>query len=74
MRRNGAIMLLLASAGAALAQDALAPPSGPQKWFEFRADGVQIYVCKLKDEAQKTQSFAWVFAAPEAVLFDAQGK
>src|SRR5271157_3358451 len=46
--------------GSAMAQDASAPPSGTQKLFEFRADGVQIYVCKPKDETQKEQDFAWV--------------
>jgi hypothetical protein len=57
-----------------MAQDASAPPSGARKLFEFRADGVQIYVCKRKDEALKEQNFAWVFDAPEAVLFNADGK
>jgi len=57
-----------------MAQDASAPPSGARKLFEFRADGVQIYVCKPKDEALKDQNFAWVFDAPEAVLFNADGK
>jgi hypothetical protein len=31
-------------------------------------------VCKPKDEALKEQNFAWVFDAPEAVLFNADGK
>jgi hypothetical protein len=33
------------------------------------ADGVQIYTCEAKD-----QGFAWVFKAPEANLFDKQGR
>jgi len=74
VRHIYAALLLSVLSGSAMAQDALAPPSGARKLFEFSADGVQIYVCKLKDEAQKEQGFAWVFEAPEAVLFDTQGK
>ena len=74
MRQIYAAMLLSALFGSAMAQDASAPPSGARKLFEFRADGVQIYVCKRKDEALKEQNFAWVFDAPEAVLFNADGK
>ena len=74
MRQIYATMLLSALFGSAMAQDASAPPSGARKLFEFRADGVQIYVCKRKDEALKEQNFAWVFDAPEAVLFNADGK
>ena len=74
MRQIYAAMLLSALFGSAMAQDASAPPSGARKLFEFRADGVQIYVCKPKDEALKEQNFAWVFDAPEAVLFNADGK
>ena len=73
MRQIYATMLLSALFGSAMAQDASAPPSGARKLFEFRADGVQIYVCKRKDEALKEQNFAWVFDAPEAVLFNADG-
>ena len=74
MRQIYAAMVLSALFGSAMAQDASAPPSGARKLFEFYADGVQIYVCKPKDEAQKEQIFAWVFDAPEAVLFNADGK
>ena len=62
------------SFGVAIGQEALAPPPGARKLFEFSADGVQIYVCKPKDEAEKAQGYAWIFEAPEAVLFDADGK
>ena len=48
---------------------ALAPPAGARKLFEFSADGVQIYICEPKD-----QGLARVFDAPDAVLFDADGK
>lgn len=74
MRQIYAAMVLSALFGSAMAQDASAPPSGARKLFEFHADGVQIYVCKPKDEAQKEQNFAWVFDAPDAVLFNADGK
>jgi len=74
VRQIYAAMLLSALFGSAMAQDASAPPSGVRKLFEYSADGVQIYVCKPKDEAQKERSFAWVFDAPEAVLFNADGK
>lgn len=74
MREFCAAMLFCAAAGPAVAQAALTPPSGTRKLFEFSADGVQIYTCKPKDEGQKNAAFAWVFEAPEAVLFDEQGK
>ena len=37
--------------------------------FELHAEGVQIYVCR-----RNGQGFAWVLDAPEAVLFDTDGK
>ena len=58
----------------AFSGDMLAPPSGARKLFEFGADGVQIYTCKMKDEAHLAQGFAYAFDGPEAVLFDADGK
>jgi hypothetical protein len=67
-------LLLTALSGAAIGEDALATPSGERKLFEFSADGVQIYVCKPNGEAQKALGYAWVFDAPEAVLFAADGK
>jgi hypothetical protein len=74
IRQIFAAMLLSVLSGSAMGEDALAPPLGARKLFEFSADGVQIYVCGPKDEAHKEQGFAWVFDAPEAVLFDAAGK
>lgn len=74
MKQIYAATLLFALAGAAMAQDPLAPPSGTRKLLEFSASGVQIYVCNRKDQAQDEQAFGWVFDAPDAVLFDAQGK
>jgi hypothetical protein len=56
-------------AGGALAEEPLAPPASAKLLLEAGADGVQIYVCDAKD-----QGFAWVFEAPEATLFDADGR
>jgi hypothetical protein len=70
VREIYAVMLVVSAlSGPVMAQDALAPPSGARKLFEFSAAGVQIYLCKPKD-----QDLAFVFDAPEAVLFDADGK
>jgi hypothetical protein len=55
--------------GPGLAEEPLAPPAGAKLLLEAGADGVQIYVCEPKD-----QDFAWVFEAPEATLFDAEGR
>src|ERR1700727_2934622 len=40
--------------------------------FTAKAQGVQIYRCQAKKD-DPTQ-YEWVFVAPEADLFDAQGK
>ena len=37
--------------------------------LELAADGVQIYICEAKEGG-----FAWSFKAPEANLFDKQGR
>jgi hypothetical protein len=51
-------------------EEALVPaPAGAPLMLEAMADGVQIYAC----EAQG-QGFEWVFKAPEANLFDKQGR
>jgi len=56
--------------GVAYAADELVPPpKGAPLLLEVEADGVQIYTCEAKD-----QGFAWVFKAPEANLFDKQGR
>ena len=57
------------TAGGAFAAEPVPPPTGASLLFETVADGVQIYAC----EAQG-QGFAWVFKAPEATLFDRQGR
>ncbi len=47
----------------------LVPPEGAQLIGKYAAKGVQIYVCSVKGSANE-----WTFKAPEALLFDAQGK
>ena len=50
-------------------QVTVAPPEGSVLLLEVVADGVQIYTCEAKDGG-----FAWSFKAPEANLFDKQGR
>jgi len=65
-----AVVALGAAAGIARAQAPLVPaPQGAPVVLEAIADGVQKYVCEAKD-----QSYEWVFKAPEASLFDRQGR
>lgn len=65
-----AVAVALASAAAsAVAAEPVPPPAGASLLVETVADGVQIYAC----EAQG-QGFAWVFKAPDANLFDRQGR
>jgi hypothetical protein len=49
----------------------LRPPSGEVVFLEARASGVQIYECGLKPG--QTQTYAWMFQGPEAVLVDRSG-
>jgi len=71
MRPLIASALAIASlAGVAHAADPLVPaPQGAPLLLEADADGVQIYACEAKG-----QGFEWVFKAPEANLFDRQGR
>jgi Protein of unknown function (DUF3455) len=50
-------------------QAGVAPPQGSALLFEAVADGVQIYTCEAKGSL-----FQWAFKAPEANLFDKQGR
>ncbi len=52
--------------------DNLKVPEGQVLLLEGKARGVQIYVCKAK--AENTNQFAWTLKAPEADLFNDQGK
>jgi hypothetical protein len=60
--------MVLASSAAFAAEPLVPPPQGAALILEAVADGVQIYACEVQGSG-----FAWVFKAPEAVLFDKQG-
>jgi len=69
-RGTAAAVLLGAAALAAEAdQTVVAPPEGSALLLELVADGVQIYTCDAKEGG-----FVWSFKAPEANLFDRQGR
>ncbi len=60
------------SATTPLVPDAVKVSSSEHLILTAKARGVQIYVCKAsKDDPTK---YDWAFKAPEADLFDAQGK
>jgi hypothetical protein len=62
--------LLLTSTTAAHAALAdIAAPDGARLLLAAAAEGVQIYACE-----SGAQGFAWVFKAPEAALFDGDGR
>ncbi len=69
MRGLAASVILCGLTAAAMAENPLAPPADVKQLLEVNADGVQKYVCTPKD-----QGFAWIFDAPDATLFDAQGR
>ncbi len=50
-------------------QTGVAPPQGSALLLEAPADGVQIYTCEAKGNL-----FEWSLKAPEADLFDKQGR
>jgi uncharacterized protein DUF3455 len=61
---------LLVGGSVARGEDgALAPPAGATLLLRVVADGVQIYACETTDTGR-----GWVFKAPEAALFDADGR
>ena len=64
-----AILIGMGDVAAATDQAAVAPPQGSAPLLELVADGVQIYICEAKEGG-----FAWSFKAPEANLFDTQGR
>ncbi|HEU4416537.1 MAG TPA: DUF3455 domain-containing protein [Candidatus Angelobacter sp.] len=49
--------------------DQLRPPTGEELVLIARAEGFQIYLCR----ADNASVYSWVFKAPEADLYDAQG-
>jgi Protein of unknown function (DUF3455) len=52
--------------------DALSPAPGEQRAFTLGARGVQIYECRAA--AAAGAALSWSFVAPEAELFDADGR
>ena len=60
--------LLLAAVAEAAPAD-IAAPNGAKLLLAAAAEGVQIYTCE-----SGAQGFAWVFKAPEAALFDGNGR
>ena len=64
------VLAVAVTAGAALAAEPLVPPpQGASLVLEAAADGVQLYDCKPEGNG-----YAWHFVAPEANLFDGQGR
>ena len=63
--------MLLGIGGLAAAADqaTVAPPAGSALVIELFADGVQIYTCDSKDGG-----YGWTFNAPDAKLFDKDGR
>ena len=66
-----AAVMLIGTGGSAAGADqaAVAPPEGLGLVLELFADGVQIYTCDPKDGG-----YGWSFNAPDANLFDKQGR
>ena len=64
-----AILIGTGCFAAAPDQAAVAPPEGSAIVLELFAEGVQIYACDPKDDG-----YYWSFKAPEANLFDKQGR
>ena len=67
--RAASALFILAAVPALADQAAVGPPAGAPLLLEVLADGVQIYACEAKEKGPE-----WVFKAPEANLFDAQGR
>jgi len=61
--------LMVAASPASADDPALAPPPGAALLLRVVADGVQIYACEATDKGS-----GWVFKAPEAALFDGDGR
>jgi hypothetical protein len=69
VRGIAAAILTIGGFAAGADQAAVAPPEGSVPLLELVADGVQIYTCDAKEGG-----FSWSFKAPEANLFDLQGR
>jgi len=69
-RYVAACLLLVGGSLTAPAEEGLVPPPADAALLlEAAADGVQIYACEAKDGRAE-----WVFKAPEAMLFDHDGR
>jgi Protein of unknown function (DUF3455) len=66
--RNRLLAVIFALASAAQAQNPTAPPPSQHAILTATGKGVQIYACQ-----QVSGRPQWVFQAPEATLFDAEG-
>lgn len=77
MKLRLASLLALFAAGCATpaappVPEALRPAANESLITTLRARGVQIYECRAKKD--DPQAFEWAFVAPEADLFEANGK
>lgn len=68
---SAAAVILIGTGGVAAdpGEPAVAPPEGSKPLLELAADGVQIYGCEAQENG-----FGWSLKAPEANLFDKQGR
>jgi len=67
--RVASALLILGIIPAIADQAAVDPPAHAPLLVDAQADGVQIYACETTDKGPE-----WVFKAPEANLFDAEGR
>jgi len=63
------VTLLMEASAACAEETTLSPPAGAALLLRVAADGVQIYACEATDKGR-----GWVFKAPEAALFDTDGR
>jgi hypothetical protein len=63
------ILVGISAVGVNADQAGVAPPQGSALLLEAAADGVQIYTCEAKSGL-----FQWTLIAPEANLFNKQGR
>jgi Protein of unknown function (DUF3455) len=66
---SGVLAALLPLVAAQADTGAVAAPKGAKLLLSAVADGVQIYACAAGDKG-----VSWVFKAPEANLFDTEGR
>jgi hypothetical protein len=67
--RVASALVILGIIPAIADQTAVDPPAHASLLVDAQADGVQIYACETTDKGPE-----WVFKAPEANLFDAEGR